>query len=106
MTEQNQERIPSLMQIVGRLTEMQRNAIVAKFTEINPLYQGAHCADILGEMDNYDSNLRAIERACKAHPALSDTQGFATAVRALLWSDTRIDDGSIRSLLFGTGKKA
>ncbi len=85
-------------QVYQKISQPQREAIVAKFTAANPHWSGARFDDILDTLDNSDANLPEVESAWEAYPTLH-CSGFGTAVRALLWSGGTVDESSLQSLL-------
>lgn len=87
-----------VLTIVSRMTPLEREAIIERFTRLNPSWRGAHAADIIDTLDNADSDLDAVERAWDEMPGLR-VPGFGFAARALLWSEKPLTEDNMRALL-------
>ena len=86
------------LEVCAKLAPEQRDAIIAKFCDLNPHWRGAHAADIIDTLDDTDSNLDAVEKAWENFPQFHKP-GFGCAVRALVWSNSPVDEINLRQLL-------
>lgn len=92
------DRTDPLMAVTAALTDEQRQAVVDRFTRMNPHWRGAGAADILDALDQSDSDLAATEPFFDAHPDLI-VDGAGIAARALIWSGQELTEAGVRSLL-------
>lgn len=87
-----------LIAVTAALTERQRDRIAERFTLLNPHYQGAGVADILGDLADADSDLDRTEPFFEAHRDLI-VDGADYAARALIWSGDELTVEAMRDLL-------
>jgi hypothetical protein len=94
--------VPPVSAVTRALTEAQRDAIVERFTALNPHYRGAECADILDELAESDSDLGQTEPFFDDHPDLL-VDGAGVAARALIWAGQSLSEGALARLLITAG---
>ncbi len=88
----------ALAVVCSRLTPAQKTEITARFTRINPSWQGARIADILCALTDADSNLAETEPFFDASPELAARPGAGAAARALIWSGTELTAANVAAL--------
>ena len=92
-----------LMAITRALSDSQRQAIIGRFTGLNPRWLGAEAADILETLCDNDSDLDQTEPFFEAHPLIAEIVGACCAARAVIWSGGTLDEASVRGLLAAAG---
>lgn len=96
------DRTSPLTAVTAALTDAQRQAIVDRFTTMNPGWRGATAADILDTLSDVDSDLAVTEPFFGAHPDLI-VDGAGVAARALIWSGQVLDAANLIALLASAG---
>ena len=96
-------RDPVVMAVSRALSDSQRQAIVGRFTGLNPRWLGAETADILDTLCNNDSDLDQTEPFFEANPVIAIIPGACCAARAVIWSGGTLDEASVCDLLSAAG---
>jgi hypothetical protein len=84
--------------VIEALNDAERQAVVAKFTALNPSWAGAGAWDIIDALDQADASLDAIDPFFEAHPLLA-VPGCGYAALALIWSGQPLTPAGVRRLL-------